>query len=254
MKFYFSGVKSTTELSWLKAARISRILVDPFDFKHILKLTHPLPFALSLDSGGYRVWKQGGQINLDQYLQLAISYPFTWVASPDQIGDAQTSYQNWLYAKQWLADHTSHPPLLIPVWHWATSSYSLERYLDQNWYVGIGALVPFMRRGRSKSPSERRQALEQVLILQALCQDYPQRFHLFGCCWLEALDRLKHTAWGADSSHWLAGAKYGWVIHTSKRTGKLTYTHYRNLNFASSRRDRCIACAANLETHLNQQQ
>jgi hypothetical protein len=86
--------------------------------------------------------------------------------------------------------------------------------------------------------------------LKVLCQQYPQRFHIYGCNWTVTLNHLRGLAYSADSSLAWDGARYGLIIHI--RNGKLMRTPAWKLGFEGNREARCIVCAKNIQRFMAQ--
>ncbi|MBE9179365.1 hypothetical protein IQ268_12410 [Oculatella sp. LEGE 06141] len=177
---------------------------------------------------------------------------YTWISAPDVIGDPEATYQNWLMARRWLKQNfESFPIRMIPVWGWDTPKKFLNHYLQHSRVVGIGGLVMLMRQGKSTNPEERVIAYQMLRQLKTLCQQYPQRFHIYGCNWTVALNHLRYLAYSADSSLAWDGARYGLIIHI--RNGKLIRTPAWKLGFEGHREARCIVCARNIRRFMAQQ-
>nr|RNJ69419.1 MAG: hypothetical protein EDM05_09070 [Leptolyngbya sp. IPPAS B-1204] len=192
-------------------------------------------------------------------MEIAVSGNYTWISAPDVIGGPETTYQNWLTARRWLKQNfESSPVRMIPVWGWDTPKKFLNHYLQHSRIVGIGGLVMLMRQGKPTNPEERANLLQRgsanaykmLRQLKALCQQYPQRFHIYGCNWTVALNHLRGLAYSTDSSLAWDGARYGLIIHT--RNCKLIRTPAWELEFEGNREARCIACARNIRRFMAQ--
>jgi len=231
-KFYFSGVASKEERSMLEQAGINSILVDPIDLKHVLDWNG----SLALDSGAYRQFRQKllEVVDLEEYLfEIARSRSFDWVAAPDLFAEPVWTLARWNQIKQWGI------PNLVPVWMWDAPQSILHQYLDEAPLVGIGGCVPWLHLQGKENLELKRGNLAK---LKMLCQQRPNRFHLFGLCWEEAIEVLTPYLYSADSSHWLCGARKGQVIFMNSRTGRLSKAPARALPFAKdwNREQRCI--------------
>lgn len=244
MKLYFSGVASLTELAWLKQAGVTDLLADQFDYAHCATFPH----HMALDSGAYRLWKQGGAIDIPTYLQmLDTDRPLDFAIAPDVVGDDRLSYANWKASKQWLELNLPHVTTeLVPVWHWSndpTALYWLQQYLDETeGLIAIGKLVPFMR-----DKDE-----DMLRGLTALCEAYGQRLHLLGCNWLKAMEQLRGLAKSGDTSKFLDGGRYGHLIFRNSRTGHLSAAHAKkHLKLETTREERCIKSAIALNAYMN---
>jgi hypothetical protein len=237
MKLYFSGVRSATEADMLKAAGITRVLVDQFDLDNLDGWDG---IDVILDSAAYKLFKarQHGNDRLieilaphfepDAYVQVAKSREFVAVVSLDVIGDPQTSFVNWERLK-------GRIPNLMPVWHWGSDLNHLAQYLVEAAVVGIGGLVPLMR------------AKDEAMLaeLTYLCECYPNRFHAFGVNWLKALESLRGLLASGDTSKFLDGGRYGHVIFRHTGNGHLQQAPAKVLPFAKDwdRTTRCVQSA-----------
>lgn len=104
MDFYFSGVRSRREVDWLLEAGVERIMVDPFlDVSLVEEMIERweeagLSLELALDSGAYRVWKEGISYSDEQYLDFLHRHGdrFVLAMSLDSIGNHIMSYHNYV--------------------------------------------------------------------------------------------------------------------------------------------------------------
>lgn len=247
MRFYFSGVESLAELKLLREAKVSRILVDPTQLSKLDGYLEGLRIAL--DSGAYRIAKQGGESSLVLYAQtverwVKRGYTFDFVTGLDVLDDPDGSFQNW-------EDLGTMGIVSVPVYHLGEDPRYLERYLTggmnlTDWIggivdgetlnpegdvvfwdlfnryrnenaVGIGGLA---RTLYTKAPPGHKHRTRAEV--GALCGTYPDRFRLFGACDLPLLNRVKDLVLSADSSFWLRGRRRysGFYHHTN--TGLLS--------------------------------
>lgn len=237
MKFYFSGVEGKHELSLLRKAGVSRILVDPVQMANI---EEDWDGHIALDSGAYRYHRRGmnsqeAAERLAQYSYLVEGYQvrgmeFDFVATFDDLNSAENSHRNWEHLDA-MGNWT------LPIWHYGEDEVWLDGYLarpdltdwmgerledpeDDDEYhflsmcwervgeVGIGGLAAKLHT-KASLPGKRKCRREIV----QLCQDYPGRFRLFGACDLRLLNAVRDTALSGDSSLWLRGRKYGALIY-----------------------------------------
>jgi hypothetical protein len=253
MKFYFSGIGSGEELSWLEEAGIKRRLVDPSGLPLIDWRDNP---DVMYD-GAYHAFKAGKVIDLKaayEYVKTVRQHPFKAVAAPDVIGDAEATLRNWDAVK----GCTDVP--WVPVWQWGSSRRILYRLLDEAAIVGVGACVPWMRVDNSRkrtasdiqADEQRREANLQEL--KVICRAHGYRLHVFGLCWVKAIEELAPDLYSADSSHWLVGARKGAVIFENSKTGRLSQAPARVLPFAKgwNRRRRCIENARAIARFLGE--
>lgn len=221
----------------LRAAGVTRILVDPFDLRHV----NHWPGRVALDSGAYRSFKKNISIDLADYCNIIDAYDpvydFDFTVALDAIGNPKRTMINWKSLR--------NRPKMMPVWQWNAKADHLRKYLDSAPVVGIGGLVPLMR-----SKDER--MLEKLL---RLCHRYPRRFHLLGMNWLKCFNELGDLVVSADTSKFLDGARYGHLIFTNTKTGLLSQCPARVLvasgharpELLEDRTLRCIENARNME-------
>lgn len=213
MDLYFSGVASPTEYRWLKQAGVEHILVDQFDLKHVPDDDRPV----ALDTGAYKISKSGGRLALDvgAYVETALTRgPFSQVFAPDVIGDPATTKRYWRAVKGRGVEFT-------PVYHWqAHDPDLLSFYLDEAPRVAVGGLVKLMREG--KTAEQKRARLRMLEQLGEIAARHPRRLHIFGICWLQAIEALKDLVASADTSKFLDGGRYRFIIFQNTITGRLS--------------------------------
>jgi len=238
MKLYFSGVAGASEYQMLESAGVERLLVDPFDLKHVpLERTH-----VALDSGAYRAFKHNLKLDLEDSLAVVRNHgPFDFAVALDIISNPQASRENW---EQLRRLKSGDDPPFVPVFQWGGDRDDLKRYLDESPVVGIGGLVILMR-------NKDEQMLQQ---LGDLCTEYAGRFHVFGINWLRAIEQLHSLIASGDTSKFLDGARYGHLIFVNTRTGRLSQAPVRALGLDLDRTERCIQSARNLEAYILQKE
>jgi len=234
MKLYFSGIAGRREFEMLETAGVKHLLADQFDLRHVgAGRAH-----VALDSGAYRASKKGLSLNLQEYLSFARKNgPFDFAVALDKIGDPESSRENWESLRR--LKSTDDPPF-IPVFQWGGEEDDLKRYLDEAAVVGIGGLVTLMRDKDMKM-------LDQ---LGCVCSIYPNRFHIFGINFLEAIQTLKSLVVSGDTSKWLDGGRYAHLIFKNTRTGRLSQAPVKALKLDLNREERCIESALNLEDFI----
>jgi hypothetical protein len=226
VKLCFSGLGGAEEALALSEAGVQAVLVDPKDLPRALSFPHVV-----LDSGAYRVWKRGGAVDVDGYLELveSLGNRIDFAVAPDVIGDPEATRRNWLRVRRC--------PKIVPVWQWGAPREHLEEYLAERELVCVGGLVPFMRVKDERMLAE----------LEALCCEFPGRLHILGINWLKAIERLRGLAASGDTGKWLDGGRYGHVIFVHARTGRLHQAPARALGLGHlGRRERNVLCARNL--------
>lgn len=244
MKFYFSGIKDVKTFALLEAAKVKNILTDTTDARNI-------PFNRRigiLDSGAYRCFKKGLEIDLRVYLAhvATLEARCDLITHPDVIGNHRQTFINWQAVK----DAPLIRDRLIPVWQWNAPKVHLEEFLKESKIVGIGGLAKIFHDDKTKE--EKRLREETLDALLELCVKYPQRFHIFGLNYLKAVEKLAPFALSGDSSNWLRGRKKGLVIFRHTGNGHLSQAprkfirEYKEL----SPDEVCIESARNIENFL----
>ncbi|HEY9877598.1 MAG TPA: strawberry notch C-terminal domain-containing protein, partial [Leptolyngbyaceae cyanobacterium] len=237
MRFYFSGVASKREREWLETAGATDLLLDAVDYakqKNDIRDRNVIR-----DSGAYRKFRETdgkGQISLSEWSVDLSDRQFDAVVAPDVIRDPDATLSYWVQVRE----RYSHLPLM-PVWQWGAPKEHLDIYLADAEVVGIGGLIGPMRD----------QDEEMLAELVELCETYPGRFHIFAARWPKAISALKNLAYSADSSLWLAGARYKELVHISPITKKLTRTAATRIRRTGNDAETlCVESARNIMTYL----
>lgn len=246
MKLYFSGISDKDAIAMLQSANTSHWLIDQFDLVR-LQESIPKDVELVLDCGAYKLWKQEKRICVGAYLKtinyfLKKGFKFSKIVAPDVFGDFEATWDNWERVK-----HLPHP--WMPVWGWGNSYETLLKCLDEAPVVGIGGLVPLMREGQWKKTPAAHRMLEELV---SLCEEFPNRLHIFGINWLKAIEQCQLAASGDTSKAW-DGARYAHIIFQNTKTGRLQQCksdlipEYAHLY----RPERCIESAKTLNNYCN---
>lgn len=206
MDFYHSGVAGAAEYRMLLAAGVRRVLVNPWQLKHLAGRRD----GVALDCDAYRVARGGIGMSIGDFCRLAIEKgPFDFVTARDRLGDPEAAREGWLKMR------AAGVLNLMPVWQFGSPRAALDEYLGEAPRVGIGGLVPLLQDEETRD----RVAAE----VEELCALHPGRFHAFGLYHLPALSGVKNTARSVDSSLWLEGARRRLLVFTDARTGRLTH-------------------------------
>ena len=239
MIFLFSGFGDRKTYQMLDGI-VTDFLVDEVDIDNI---PQNVPIGM-LDSGAFRLYRKNQEIDLEHYLHRteAIASRCTRIVAPDVIGDANRTLQNYQLVK--IAPHLRNK--IVPVWGWNTPTEYLKFYLSESPLVGIGGLAETFHLG--KTPEEKSRRDRVLSELKELCEEYPKRFHIFGLNYLKAIETLAPVAYSADSSVWLRGARYAYVIFVHERNQHLTQAPAKSIaQYASfDREGRCRESAKNI--------
>lgn len=243
MKLYFSGIKDAESIAILEAAGVSHYLINWTDFA-LLRASIPEQASLICDCNAFKL--QGQLINVPNYLQFIdnCDRTFDFVVAPDVMRNAEATLHNWNQVK-----HLKDIPWM-PVWGWGMDEDLLKRYLDEAPIVGVGGLVSLMREGQWNKNPEAQKMLE---MLSDICQQHKHRLHIFGLCWLKAIETLNDWAYSADTSKFYDGGRYAHIIFRNTKTKKLQQCHYELIPQYSKldRIGRCVESAKTLHAYCH---
>lgn len=244
MRMYLSGLESAEEASMVERAGAHHLLLDIHQYQTISPAHGLVTFFL--DSGAYRAFKQNKVGNCESYLDwIELHHDlFHHITAMDVIGDPTHTMKNW---RTYFRGESQK---LVPVWQRGASRSDLDVYLHDAPVVGIGGMAKTLRGGhREPNPERKRQldaerdrAIEQLV---KLCEEFPNRFHIFGICSLAAINQLQGLAASGDTSKWLDGGRYAYAIFRNTRTGLLSQAPARSIPGWQDldREHLCIACA-----------
>jgi len=239
MIFYFSGISDRHTYSLLDGI-VTDFLVDDSDIDNL----PPAQRIGMLDSGAYRLYKKGLEISRKNFIHVTqqVAERCERIVAPDVIGKPDRTLDNFEAVRNF--SHLSDK--IFPVWQWNAPQKHLDYYLSQSELVGIGGLARIFH--LDKTPEEKQNRDRVLSELKQICQSYPKRFHIFGLNYLKAIEELSPLIFSADSSVWLRGAKYAYVIFTNAKNGHLTQAPARAIpEFARLNRDqRCAVSAKNI--------
>jgi hypothetical protein len=147
------------------------------------------------DSGGFSAMTQGAEIDINEYGQWIKKYSdiFTVYANLDVIGNAEETLEN-----QKILENMGLAPL--PVFHTGEDWSVLEYYINNYQYIGLGGMVPYMRREKTIMP----------WIIKAFRMAKGKSvYHGLGATSWSVMSKLPW--YSVDSSSWGAGFRYGRV-------------------------------------------
>lgn len=217
MRLYFSGIAGSAEASWLHAAGVTDVLVDPYDLAWVGGFPN-----VALDSGAYRKFahaqaaaagkKTKGAprwLSEAEWLHLATSGQFAFAIQDDVIGDPVATAANW--------ERRAGLPGLVPVWGWGEDLGRLAQLYRENTLVAVGGLAKRMH----DRDEDMLRELEGVATL------YGDRLHILGINWPKAIVRLRGLVASGDTSKFLDGGRYGHLIfevrgRDGRGTGRLS--------------------------------
>lgn len=259
MLFMPSGINDAKTAA-MAAACSTYALADPTDLP-IVKQSFAT-WHIAVDSGGYALFKAGTPITDAMAVEFVNArrsgdpcYPYLLHFALDQIGDHDRTYE--LYVKFFQGDR------FVPIYPWGAPRAHLLEYMHRASMinlpngtiplVGIGGLARLFRGGhRVKDPVEKKRldALRDQTLdaVQELCAEFPATFHILGLNSLPGIERLAPLAASCDSSKWLDGGRYGYMIFKHRKTGKLSQAPAKTIpEYASlDRTQRCCRSLVNL--------
>ena len=194
-KYYFSGIDRASFIDLLSSEGAAGMV-------NARNATQPAMLAayqrwpevpLVLDSGAFQ-----GVTDVTWYAEVVheVGDRFVWVANLDVIGDQAASDRNWrrLYKMD-----------CEPVWIYqvegGASLGRLEKEVDGKSIVGIGGLVPVIKRSVDE-------AMYLIETIGEILQPWTKG-HFFGVSSARILTEFGHEPWfaSADSQAWLSGMK-----------------------------------------------
>lgn len=206
LRYFFAGVDRAVHDMELAAANGAKFVLMSYAHirnrkawkKHALRLG----LKILLDSGAFTVWRsaQAGKvvdpISVNSYADFIDKHRevfFAWF-NLDVIGDAESSQRNADYLRE-----RGLPP--IEVWHIDSDMERLENMVKEDQpVIAIGGTV-----GRSE-------AVKEKIFRQVFTRFPNQAFHYLG----GGGKLLFSYPWfSADGTGWLAGRKYGVIMHQS---------------------------------------
>lgn len=286
MKIYFSGIAGSAEAEMLTRAGVSRLLADPYDWKHV---RHHQSTSAALDSGAYRRSKKGNPIeDLDEWAEqiditichgpnriipsgmtgkaqtAAAMHKLAFVTMPDVFGDPAETWDRWQRIREWFqidgkwgCYHWSGK--IIPVWQWGGSVDHLQAMVEwaqarRQWNgENAGYFTPEADLVAIGGCVPWMRAKDQGALceLLSLCEKWGGHFHILGLNWPDAMMALDPHVATCDTSKWLDGARYGtWVGDLNGRLGMMEKI---NCPRGQQRTDLCEQSAITLENWLNKQ-
>lgn len=239
MRLYFAGIESADEYRLLREASVTDVVVDPGSCMH---LDLPQDVAIVLESGTRRLFRQGiTRFSVTDWMEKVVTledyFRFDMVLAPEVVGNPLMTRQVWERLR-------GFHDRLVPVWALEASLSLLEHYLGESEVVCVGGLDGVMRR----------QEQAALVRLEKLCRRWPQRLHIAGCNWLDALEAVKDHARSADTSKWMDGALTDSVIFLHGTRPRLCQASARDVREqlgVRERRDACIFNARVLDEHCN---
>jgi len=205
MKIYLAGISTLPEMAKYGGSYLESYLY--FENKKVSigeTLTKWGVNDLILDSGAFSAFTRNVKIDIQKYAKTVLENKqyITKCANLDVIGNAEATYENWLYLKEKGCDP-------LPVIHYGADKKWFNVYLKDHKvpYLALGGLVPY---------SKQKKKLESWLdySFSIIKPYFPVKIHLFGITTNWVLS--KYPIYSCDSTGWLYAGKRGRVLRFSK--------------------------------------
>lgn len=170
---------------------------------------------LMLDSGAYFAYMHNKEINIDKLIAfIKALQPKTYIGL-DSIGNAQKTYDNWLYMKA-----TGLEPM--PVFHDTEPFKYLRLYCEQCDYIGLGGLANI-------TPQQMDTFFARCFSI--IKKYWPKKIHAFA---IAAKPLLKYPFYSADSSKWINPLKFHQALFLSPAG------HLKGLHISKARQNKTL--------------
>lgn len=206
MRIYFAGAESGLYNKLLAEQNAVNRLLSYHYIRRVSNLKEHFGFpSVFIDSGAFSAMTQGVKIDIDNYIAFIKTHKehVDIVANLDVIGDAEASYNNYLYIKS-----KGLEPLAV--YHFNTDIKYLIKYLEQTKFIAFGGMV-------GNSSNQLIPWLDRCFTV--IRKYWPVKVHSFGVT-SKALIR-RYPFYSMDSTSWLSSARYGGI------------TEYKNGNVVS---------------------
>jgi hypothetical protein len=176
---------------------------------------------LFLDSGAFSVFRQGIEIDIDEYIRFCKKYHgiFKVIAALDVIGSGPRSFDNYLYMRD------AGLKEVLPAWHYRDDKSLIKKYMDYTDYIAIGNLVSISLDQRLRAKVIR----EAINIMKSINPNV--KIHLYGVTALQLVKMFGTEIYSLDSTAWLVGSKFATVYNnngTFDMRGKILQGNPRN--------------------------
>lgn len=210
MNYYFGSVPPTSlEGQWI-LENSGCVLHSQYRERNLIsqwiKLRHETEYSprIFVDSGAYSAHTMGVDINIDDYIKYlnTIIDDIELCAALDVIGDAEKSWENYLYMRE----RVSQPNKVLYTFHFEEDFKYLERaveyFIDNNiLYMAIGGVALI------KNPAQRVWFLDEV---QNRLKGTNIKIHLFGVTDYKVVSQIKCES--VDSTQHIMAGAFGKII------------------------------------------
>jgi|TARA_Y100000310_G_C20453192_1_gene701768 hypothetical protein len=130
MKLYFAAAENHLEM--FEGMKIDNLLMS---FPFIVKKKINVRKTWFIDSGAFSAYTRNIDINIDEYIEFILMNDLEQYASLDVIGNAEETFNNYLYMKKKKAVNQ------IPAFHYGEDFKYLDIYLKECESVAIGGVA-----------------------------------------------------------------------------------------------------------------
>lgn len=184
MYIYFGGCERPNAIHTLNRAGGRRVMISFAEppTETCWRLYRQYGIEIMADSGAFSAWKQGREINIQDYMTWLTKRNINLYFNLDVVGDPESTATN--QAKMEAAGFSP-----IPVFHYGEPWELLDQLVNKNAQVGLGGTV-----GRGFT--------EKVNWLQQVFSRHPEgKFHALGITSEQILTQFPFTS--VDSTWWV---------------------------------------------------
>ena len=205
MELYFAGGSTQRVEDFMWNKKCSRLFSQFREKNNIKKYIERGGNNIFLDSGAFSAYNSGSIIDIDSLCDYAnsITQHCKFIACLDVIGDAEKSFENFVYMRHKLIE----PNKLIPAFHINEPIEYLYKYLEYE--DEFGKLDKLALGGIAKqSQPNRKRFLD---MCEPICERYPNVWiHLFGVTNLSLINNYQFID-SVDSTKYIMDSVYGGI-------------------------------------------
>ena len=205
MELYFAGGSTQRVEDFMWNKKCSRLFSQFREKNNIKKYIERGGNNIFLDSGAFSAYNSGSIIDIDSLCDYAnsITQHCKFIACLDVIGDAEKSFENFVYMRHKLIE----PNKLIPAFHINEPIEYLYKYLEYE--DEFGKLDKLALGGIAKqSQPNRKRFLD---MCEPICERYPNVWiHLFGVTNLSLINNYQFID-SVDSTKYIMDSAYGGI-------------------------------------------
>lgn len=232
MELYFAGGSTQRVEDFMWDKKCSRLFSQFREKNNIKKYIERGGNNIFLDSGAFSAYNSGSIIDIDSLCDYAnsITQHCKFIACLDVIGDAEKSFENFVYMRHKLIE----PNKLIPAFHINEPIEYLYKYLEYE--DDFGKLNNLALGGIAKqSPGNRKKFLD---MCEPICEKYPDVWiHVFGVTDLPLIECYPFIN-SIDSTKYIMEPIYGYIVIPPL---------YKAITIANSSFNKNLICSQDIE-------